>query len=95
MTNNSQVSASASSSDFKMYPNPNNGLMTLDYHLGDNETGTVEVYDLTGRILKSFVIQSRGTQLEINSTELSAGQYYYVIRVNGQLVKTEKLSIIK
>ncbi len=81
--------------DFKIYPNPNDGVMILDYHLLSDQSVMIEVYDLTGRLLKTFPITSESTQLIINSTELNAGQYYYAIRINGQLVKTEKLTIIK
>lgn len=92
---NTGIEGALSRSNFKIFPNPNNGSMTIEYHIGESEIGTVEVYDLTGRILQSHKIYPQENRLTINANELSPGQYYYAMRVNGTLVKTEKLTIIK
>jgi hypothetical protein len=82
-------------SAFKLYPNPNNGDMILEYNLTENEKGVISIYDLTGRILKQYTINSKNTLFNINENELNSGIYYYSIHVNEKIVKTEKIVIIK
>ncbi len=83
------------SDNFKVYPNPNNGSMTLEYHLAENENALVSIYDLVGRIIKSYPINSKSNSIFINENELNAGTYYYTIQLNDKVIKTEKLVIIK
>ena len=78
---------------FKLYPNPNNGNMVLEYKIGDNETGEIEIYDLAGKLISSHVFNSSSTTLLVNENNLDAGAYYYCIKVNGNKVKTD-LSLI-
>jgi len=85
----------AVSNMFKLYPNPNNGSMTLDYKLADSETGAIEIYDLAGKLISNHVFNSSSTTLQVNENNLDAGAYYYCIKVNGNKVKTDKLIIIK
>jgi len=80
---------------FKLYPNPNNGNMVLEYKIGDNETGAIEIYDLTGKMIKSNTFSSTNSSLSIDATNLEAGMYYYEINVDGNKMKTDKLIIIK
>ncbi len=81
--------------NFNLFPNPNNGSMILVYHLVDNENGTLSIYDLVGRAIRTYPVNSKTSILTINENELNAGTYYYSIRVNDKIVKTEKIIIIK
>ena len=81
--------------NFKLYPNPNDGTMVLEYHLPEKDNGEISILDLSGRVLKKYLINSKNYQLNISENELSAGTYFYKILVNDLLVKTDKLIIIK
>ena len=83
------------SDNFKLYPNPNDGNMTLEYHIQDNDIATVSIYDLTGRMIKLYPLNTKSTKLDINENELGSGIYYYNIRVNEKLYQTNKIVIIK
>jgi hypothetical protein len=79
----------------KLYPNPNNGEMTLEYSLNESETGILNLYDVTGKSLEQISLNSKFHKLILNETSLQAGVYYYSILVNNKPVQTEKLIIIK
>ncbi|MGQ0829238.1 MAG: RCC1 domain-containing protein [Bacteroidota bacterium] len=80
---------------FNLYPNPNKGSMVLDYDLKKDENGTIKIYDLTGKLMVSYLLNANQTQLQINNTELNNGIYMYNIIINNKTVKTDKLVIIK
>jgi hypothetical protein len=79
----------------KLYPNPSNGNIKLEYHFPDNETGLLKIYDVTGKAVKQYSLHSKDRLLNINATELQAGVYYYSILVNNKVQQTEKLVIVK
>ena len=81
------------SGDFNLYPNPNNGEMILTYHL--EESGTMAIYDLTGKRITQYALSSKNNKLNINEHSLQAGVYFYTIAVNNKIVKQDKLVIIK
>jgi hypothetical protein len=81
--------------DIKLYPNPNNGEMTLDCNLQDTENGSLVIYSLTGKIIKLVQLSSGTKSLRINAQELQAGMYLYEVHINGKESKKNKLTIIK
>lgn len=83
------------SANFNVYPNPNMGAMELSYSLNVNEIGIFEVYDISGKQIMGYSLDKNSNKLKIENKELSAGVYYYNIRINEKVVKTEKLIIVK
>jgi hypothetical protein len=81
--------------NFKLYPNPNHGEMTLTYHLKDGEAGIINIYDLVGKLISSRNLVENKTTLTIDETNLNAAAYYYSIFINSQKVQTDKLIIVK
>jgi len=79
--------------NFNLYPNPNNGEMILTYHL--KESGTMAIYDLTGKRITQYILSSKNNKLNINEHSLRAGVYFYTISVKGKRVQHDKLVIIK
>lgn len=71
-------------SQVQIYPNPASGIFYID----SKEASKVEIYDLTGRIVKSVSNYSNG----ISVRELSKGIYLVKIQVNHQII-TKKLII--
>ena len=83
------------SSSFKLYPNPNDGNMTLEYNI--EETGMVvfSIYDITGKFIKQQPLNLQNKKETISAAELNAGVYYYTITINNNRKETNKLIIIK
>lgn len=80
---------------YKLYPNPNNGTMQLEYRIQEGEVGEFVLFDLTGRLINNYKLYSNNTILYINEQELKNAVYFYTINVNGLTAKTGKLVIIK
>jgi hypothetical protein len=76
-------------------PNPANGSTTFNYTLKSNSDVTFNVYDVTGKVVFSSneANQSAGAhRLDMNTSNLSNGMYFYTITVNGQ-TETRKMTV--
>lgn len=81
---------------FKLYPNPNNGNMSLIYSMDAASKGEFIIYDITGKMIDTYTLQQGSNyQLFINETVLNNGVYFYKVIVDGMLKASDKLIIIK
>ena len=80
---------------YKLYPNPNNGNMVLDYTINETDKAIMEIYDVSGKLIRSYSLNPASNQLILNEDKLNNGAYFYQLRVNNQLVQSDKLIIIK
>ncbi|MBL7888092.1 MAG: T9SS type A sorting domain-containing protein [Bacteroidia bacterium] len=80
---------------FKLYPNPNNGQMVLEYTIEETDNAVLAIYDLTGKKINTYMINGKNKSLLVNEDQLEAGIYSYQITINDKLVKKDKLVIIK
>ncbi|MBL0330075.1 MAG: T9SS type A sorting domain-containing protein [Bacteroidetes bacterium] len=79
----------------KVYPNPNNGVMQMDYTIDEESTGTLIIYDLTGRKLNAYTLTSGTNTLQIDESKLESGIYFYQIIVNNEMIESDKIVIVK
>jgi Secretion system C-terminal sorting domain len=82
-------------SELALFPNPNNGNMTLTYTISDSDKGLLMIYDLLGRVLSTYTLDPTLSQLQINNDELSNGTYVYTVIVNDAEVHRAKIVILK
>jgi hypothetical protein len=80
---------------FEIYPNPNDGNMMLAYQLETNEKGKITVCDITGRQVISYNLANDQNNLSISQAALENGVYFFSIMVDGNVVATKKVVIIK
>ncbi len=80
---------------FNLFPNPNNGNMTLTYVLGKDEEASMNLYDVTGKLINTYNLLNTTGSIEINEAQLYNGIYFYCILVNGNKINTNKIVIIK
>ena len=66
------------------FPNPSNGAFTLNFNKTSNN-GTIQLIDLSGRILMTENIGAGQTQLSVDAANISAG-YYTLKLVEGDAV---------
>lgn len=69
-----------SGNHISVYPNPANENATIKLTLENNAMGTIGIYDMTGQIIQapeSGYFSKGINKIEINTTELSEGLYYY------------------
>ena len=79
----------------KLYPNPNNGEFTLAYDLKQTSEATVNITDITGKLVYTTQISNESNLIKINTQGLQSGLYFIQLHANGKLVWTDKVMINK
>jgi len=79
---------------FSMYPNPTNNIVTVQYTITNPQGETnVSLYDLTGRILSSDVLQKAQGSFQLNTQNYPNGIYLVVLSDENGRHKTGKLVV--
>jgi hypothetical protein len=91
--------------DFKLYqnyPNPFNPKTIISYKVRSPAGGTsyvkLIVYDLTGKHIIDLVNQKQNAgsyQIDFSGTGYSSGVYFYSLIVDGNLIDTKKMILLK
>ena len=78
------------------YPNPFSSSSCIEFHLMEESTVALEVYDYTGKKLKTIKLglleQGRHSKT-LYCTDLAPGVYFYSLVVNGRLADSRKMSV--
>jgi hypothetical protein len=77
-----------------VYPNPNDGNMTLKYNLEQKDFGQLRIFDLTGKLVYSKLLNPNENQITL-SLDLNNGMYFYQIGTENLVVLTGKFIIAK
>ena len=80
---------------FNLYPNPNDGNMTLNYQLKLKETGIMKLYSSMGILVGSYKLDPMNNKLIVNNLTLASGVYTYQVIIKNKLVYSNKVIIIK
>ncbi len=91
-TNNFELKETHSN-EITLFPNPSNGSMQLNYTLEKARQGDFQITDLLGKQVAYYKLTEGMNSLPIDATELKAGIYLYRVVVNGEVIKSDKLSI--
>jgi hypothetical protein len=72
---------------FKIYPNPNNGQFTVEYTLTQKSKVSIEVLDISGRVIYSQMaangtIGKHSEKLNITKDHISAGTYFVKLGID-------------
>jgi hypothetical protein len=73
-----------------IWPNPSSGIFNIETNLRENESGTVLVTDMTGKVILNTEISS-----EINLTNQESGIYFLRISSPDKGTITRKLNLVK
>jgi hypothetical protein len=65
-----------------IYPNPTNGKIFVNIEKLNNETVTVNVFNLQGAMVHSEVMISKGTRIDPDLTGLNQGLYF--LKITGK-----------
>jgi hypothetical protein len=87
------VSELVKENSFEVYPNPNNGIMQLNYNI--SKKAELLITDITGRVVNSYPLDETQRSIVINEQGLNAGIYFYTIKQNNHILKQDKIVIIK
>ena len=78
-----------------LFPNPAQDKCTYQAELTDMESGMIMMYDLNGKLLSSYKLNSGYNSIDIDLTSFANGIYHYKIYINGQVVDYKKLVVTK
>jgi len=78
-------------SNFKLYPNPNNGDFTFEYELVNN--ANLIIYSITGKKVAEYKLLPSNKSLLINE-KLNNGIYLYKVIEKGNGIKMGKFTVI-
>jgi hypothetical protein len=90
-----EPSAEMNNASVKIYPNPNNGSMTIEYKISNADNALLEIYNLRGEKVSSYLLKPDTNLLSINDSNLSNGVYMYRFISNEQTLNTGRLVIVK
>jgi hypothetical protein len=77
-------------------PNPSTGYTEIFYQFNDQGTAAITITDQQGRVRKQFGNLGRGnSKVVINRGDLEPGTYIYSINVNGRIVATKQLVVLR
>jgi flagellar hook assembly protein FlgD len=95
MSNELSVMSGASLS--QNIPNPFNKTTTINYTLPQAySSAKIIVTDKAGKVLKEVKLSAKGTgSLTIDGSVLSSGAYQYSLYVDGRLVDTKQMELLK
>lgn len=82
----------ASSSNFSLSPNPNDGQMSLTYQI--KQASELIITDVSGREVFKQLLLPQEHHISIYSN-LNHGLYFYSVLQNGTYIKTGKVMIVK
>ncbi len=80
------------------YPNPFNPRTNINYELRVTNYVSIKIYDINGREVKTLVNkkQNQGKyEVEFDGSELSSGVYIYSLFIEGIIVSTRKMVLVR
>ena len=84
--------------DFKIYPNPTNDFVNLDYNLAKLSDVKISIYNLMGELIKYYSIKPEtvGKQhFQINTYDLKESGAFFINFLSGDTSLSQKLIILK
>lgn len=80
------------------YPNPFNPTTVIRFQLSVASKTRLSVYDVLGREVAVLVNEDRAAgqhQINFNASGLSSGVYLYRLQLNGEVISTRQMTLVK
>ncbi len=80
------------------YPNPFNPRTNINYELRVTNYVSIKVYDINGREIRTLINkkQNQGKyEVEFDGSELSSGVYFNSLFIEGIMVSTKKMVLVR
>lgn len=81
--------------DVKIYPNPTSGIIYIAYHFDEPGDCELILSDVTGKEVKSIILENSNNLTKLDNKDLESGIYFYQVKKDDKLLKTDKLIIVK
>lgn len=81
--------------NLNVFPNPSSGVFSIEVFIPNTESSTLDVYDITGKKVKSVVIEvSVGLKtMPLDLTKLASGEYILVFKNNANVIEKKILKL--
>lgn len=79
--------------EFVVYPNPVVDELFIDYNISSD--CRFEIYDILGKKLQTNILKSSENKFIVSMKSYNQGIYFYKLIRNNNLLKTDKITIIK
>ena len=77
-----------------VFPNPSNSCTSLSYSLrNDAGKGKIFIYNMLGSIVKEIPLNEKQAVINIPTSELNSGSYFYTFMVDDKIVSTKKMVV--
>jgi len=88
---------------YQNYPNPFNPKTIINYTIGAGELRisdyiTLKVYNIEGKEIKTLVNKKQNAgeyKVEFNGSDLTSGVYFYSLFVEGKIIDTKKMVLVR
>ncbi len=80
------------------YPNPFNPSTTINYAVPKASDISIDVYNILGKKVTSLVNQRKTAgnhTIQFQASNLASGVYFYVLKADGKVIKSQKMLLIK
>lgn len=97
MIKNEQISevTYASEHAIAVFPNPTNGNLSVAYNLKEFKNVKLEIIDVQGKIISSYILNPEDKLIEISNLNLVNGVYFYKIIGDQNILMSKKLVVLK
>jgi len=76
-------------------PNPSNGTMKFIYHLVENLSSRIEIFDTHGHLITRYELPYDQSQIDIDMNEVACGVYFYRVTSGSNILFSDKIVINK
>ncbi len=78
-------------------PNPFNGQTKVSYFVPANaQNALMTITNNAGQVIKTLPISHTGAgELELSTQDMPLGQYFYTLSIDGKLIDTKKMSLVR
>ena len=80
---------------FNLYPNPSNGSFNLKFNTESNENVEIQLYDLTGRLVKELQFSNISFQFSERISFQNTAKGFYVLKIKNGTKQTSRKLIIE
>ncbi len=76
-----------------VYPNPSHGFTTFSYQIEREEKATLEIHDITGKIIETFLIKEKRGDILWDSRKYGNAIYIYEMKIGAEKVAVGKIVV--
>jgi len=76
-----------------LYPNPTNGLATIDYEISGANSAYIMVMSSFGTVVNNYILNPSSSSISVDFNSYVLGGYSVILVVDGQAVDVKSLSV--